>query len=68
MFTAWLRICQLVGPESWDCFDVVDTRGPYYSHERCLERTEEMVTDIEDNHNVLGWRYLNRRAEDEVGI
>ena len=68
MFTAWLRICLLVGPESWDYFDVVDTRGPYYSHERYLERTEEMVTDIEDHHDVLGWKYLNRCAEDEVGI
>ena len=67
MFTAWLLICALGNQESWSCFPVQDMRGPYYNSDQCLERIDEMVTDIENTFDVRGQRYKTKCAYADIG-
>ena len=66
MFTAWLLICALGNQESWSCFPVQDMRGPYYNRDQCLERIDEMVTDIENTFDVSGQRYKTKCAYADI--
>ena len=66
MFTAWLLICALGNQESWSCFPVQDMRGRYYNCDQCLERIDEMVTDIENTFDVRGQRYKTKCAYADI--
>jgi|TARA_A100001011_G_C13724516_1_gene600966 hypothetical protein len=41
-------------------------RGPYYNRDQCLERIDEMVTDIENTFDVRGQRYKTKCAYADI--
>ena len=67
MFTAWLLICALSNQESWSWYPVQDMRGPYYNRDQCLERIDEMVTDIENTFDLSGQRYKTKCVYAGIG-
>ncbi len=59
MFEAIVIVC-IHAQLSWTtCSTVVDTRGPYKTHQECKARTDEMTTDIRNEMypNIpMAWR------------
>jgi hypothetical protein len=45
MFEAWIMVCLMGAPNA--CFEASDTRGPYVTEQRCIERSIEMAKDID---------------------
>jgi hypothetical protein len=45
---------------------VQDVRGPYYNRDQCLERIDEMVTEIENTFDVRGQRYKTKCAYADI--
>jgi hypothetical protein len=43
MFKALILVCAVSMP---DCVTIEDTRGPYGTRDACVQRVDEMITDL----------------------